>query len=178
MVARAVFLDRDGVVNRAIVRAGKPYPPANVEELELLPGVAQGLTALKAGGYHLVVVTNQPDVARGKTSRSQVEAMHSKLRSALPLDAILACFHDDADQCGCRKPQPGLILHAARELDIDCKASWLVGDRWRDIEAGRRAGCRTCFIDHAYDEPPPSYDFLVGSLREAAGIILRGERTS
>jgi D-glycero-D-manno-heptose 1,7-bisphosphate phosphatase len=177
MARRAVFLDRDGVINRAVVLAGKPHPPTRLHELELLPGVVQGLEALKRAGYQLVVVTNQPDVARGKTARSAVDAMNCWLKEALPLDAILTCFHDDQDECSCRKPRPGLITQAACELDIELKASWLVGDRWRDIEAGRRAGCRTFFIDHAYDEPAPrSYDFAVGSLLAAALIILREDR--
>jgi D-glycero-D-manno-heptose 1,7-bisphosphate phosphatase len=170
----AVFLDRDGVITRPIVRAGKPYAPSSLDELEVLPGVPEALGALRAGGYCLVVVTNQPDVARGTASREVVEAMHGRLQSALPLDAIRMCAHDDEARCDCRKPLPGLITRAARELNIDCAASCLVGDRWRDIEAGRRAGCRTFFVDHAYEEPrPQAYDFRVRSLLEAASIILQ-----
>ncbi len=173
----AVFLDRDGVINRPRVRAGKPYPPRSLAELEILPGVPQALRALKAAGYCLVVVTNQPDVARGTASQVDVDAMHEHLKSVLTLDAILTCTHDDLDECECRKPRPGLITRAARELDINCSASYLVGDRWRDMEAGRRAGCRTFFVDRAYDEPPPTaYDFRVSSLPEAAGIILQTSR--
>ena len=171
---RAVFLDRDGVLNRPIIRAGRPYPPGSVAELEILPDVPQALYALKAGGYRLVVVTNQPDVARGTMSKAVVDALHARLESVLALDAVFTCIHDDDDRCECRKPLPGLITRAARELNIDCTASYLVGDRWRDIEAGKRAGCTTFFIDHAYDESPPeSYDFRVGSLLEATEIILR-----
>ena len=170
----AVFLDRDGVITRPIVRAGKPYAPRSLEELELLPGVPEALNALRGAGYCLIVVTNQPDVARGIASRAEVDAMHRRLQSTLPLDAIRMCVHDDQDRCDCRKPLPGLITRAARELDIDCATSSLVGDRWRDVEAGRRAGCRTFFVDHAYEEPrPPSYDFKVSSLLEAAAIILQ-----
>jgi len=171
---RAVFLDRDGVISRAIVRAGRPYPPASLAELEVLPGVPEALRALQARGYRLVIVTNQPDVARGTTPKSLVDSMHDRLTSQLPLDAVFTCLHDDADRCECRKPLPGLIARAAAELHIDRAASYLVGDRWRDIEAGRRAGCRTVFVDHEYDEPrPQSYDFRVTSLPEAAEIILR-----
>ena len=175
----AVFLDRDGVITRPRVREGKPYPPGSLEELELLPGVPQALLALREAGYCLVVVTNQPDVARGTTSRAEVDAMNRLLQSTLPLDAIRMCVHDDHDRCECRKPLPGLITQAARELDIDCTASSLVGDRWRDMEAGRRAGCKTYFIDHAYQEPrPQSYDFRVRSLLEAAAIILQTDLPS
>ena len=172
----AVFLDRDGVINRAVIRDRKPYPPASVDELELLPGVTEALAALKKGGYCLVVVTNQPDVARGTTPRATVDAMNDRLKSTLPLDGILTCFHAGADECDCRKPKPGLIMEAARELGIDRSASFMVGDRWRDMEAGRLAGCRTFFIDYGYDEKQPeAYDFRVASLLEAAKIILRME---
>jgi D-glycero-D-manno-heptose 1,7-bisphosphate phosphatase len=172
-----VFLDRDGVLNRAIVREGRPHPPAALTELEILPGVPEALNALKAGGYCLVVVTNQPDVARHTIPRAATDAMNAWLRARLPLDAVLMCVHDDSDHCECRKPQPGLILQAAREMRIECTESYMVGDRWKDVEAGRRAGCRTFFIDHEYDErPPDAYDFRVNSLLDAARILLRGSR--
>jgi D-glycero-D-manno-heptose 1,7-bisphosphate phosphatase len=174
VMRRAVFLDRDGVINRAIVCEGRPHPPSSLADLELLPGVPQALRALKAGGYFLVVVTNQPDIARRIAPRTVAEEMNRWLRVRLPLDAVLMCAHDDSDQCGCRKPRPGLILQAARDLGIDCRESFMVGDRWKDMEAGRRAGCRTFFVDHGYEEQPPdSYDFRVGSLLDAARILLR-----
>jgi len=171
----AVFLDRDGVINRAVIRDGRPCSPRSIEQLELLPGVGEALQALSANGYSLVVVSNQPDVARGLICREAVDAMSSWLKSSLRLDAVLVCTHDDADGCDCRKPLPGLILRAAVELHLDCKASYLVGDRWRDIEAGRRAGCRTLFVDAGYDEQAPdTFDFRVNSLPDAARIILHG----
>jgi D-glycero-D-manno-heptose 1,7-bisphosphate phosphatase len=173
MMRPAVFLDRDGVLNRAGVRNGTPYPPASLQDLEILPGVAQALSALKASGYVLVVVTNQPDVARGTTTRESVEDIHHRIRSELCLDAILTCFHDNADGCDCRKPKPGLLLRAARDFDLDLASSFMIGDRWRDVEAGERAGCRTFYIDGGYDErSPASYDYRVGSLPEAADILL------
>ena len=172
MTSPAVFLDRDGVINRAIVRHGSPHPPASSEDLEILPQVPEALRALKSLGYVLIVVTNQPDVARGAATRESVNGIHERLRGALDLDAILACYHDDADDCACRKPRPGLLLQAAGEFGIDLSASFMVGDRWRDVEAGRRAGCRTFFIDYGYDEQPPfSCDFRVGSLMEASVLI-------
>jgi len=170
----AVFLDRDGVINRAFLRQGTPHPPATLAELEILPGVPEALNALRARGYSLIVVTNQPDVARGNASRALVDAVHARLGSALPLDAILSCFHDSAAECACRKPQPGLLLQAARDLDIDLSLSFMVGDRWCDVEAGRRAGCRTLLVDRGDDEAAAAAcDFRVGSLLEAARIILR-----
>jgi len=174
----AVFLDRDGVINRSVVREGKPYPPASVQELEILPGVKQALEALKKAGFLLVVVTNQPDVARGTTLKDSVDRIHNHLKSELPLDAILTCFHDDADKCDCRKPKPGLMFQAAKEMSIDLSASFMVGDRWRDIEAGQKAGCQNFFVDYGYDEKQPqSYDFRVSSLLEASQIILQKDKS-
>ncbi len=176
--ARAVFLDRDGVINRATVRDGKPYPPSRPEELELLPGVPEALAALKQAGYLLLVVTNQPDVARGLQPRSAVEAIHRDLLSRLPLDEILCCFHDDADGCACRKPRPGLLQDAARARGIDLGRSFMVGDRWRDTAAGEAAGCKTLYIDHGYQERRPSrFDARVASLTEAAAWILAKGRS-
>ena len=170
---RAVFLDRDGVINRAHVRDGRPHPPAGVDELEVLPGVPDALRRLKAAGYFLVVVTNQPDVARGTQSRGAVEAIHTRLAALLPVDEFRTCYHDDEDGCLCRKPKPGLILDSARAHHVDLAASVLVGDRWRDIEAGKQAGCRTVFVDHGYAEGRPEQpDAVAGSLAEAADWIL------
>ncbi len=115
---RAVFLDRDGVLNRAVVRDGKPYPPASLEELEILPGVAQALKELRDAGFLNVVVTNQPDVATGKQRREVVEAINASLSEKLTLDVIKVCYHADADNCACRKPKPGMLLEAARELAV------------------------------------------------------------
>jgi transaldolase len=169
----AVFLDRDGVLNRALIREGTPHPPASVAELEILPNVPEALDALRARGYALIVVTNQPDVARGTASKQMVIDINNHLKDRLNLDAVLTCFHDNADNCDCRKPRPGLLLRAAQDLGIDLSSSFMVGDRARDVEAGQRAGCRTFFVDGNYMEAPPSRcDFRVGSLIEAANIIL------
>ena len=170
---KAVFLDRDGVLVAAVVRDGKPYPAARLEDVEILPGVAAALAELRRAGYVLVVVTNQPDVARGAQTREAVDAIHAYLGHALPLDAIYCCFHDDADHCACRKPAPGMLRDAARDLGIDLAASFIVGDRWRDVDAGRAVGCRTIFVDRQYSErQPTSFDAKVGSLPEAAAWIL------
>ncbi len=174
MRRRAVFLDRDGVINRALVRDGKPYPPAGVAELEVLPGVADALGELHRAGFLLIVVTNQPDVARGTTPRETVEAINGQLAALLPITEFRTCFHDSADGCDCRKPRPGALLAAAREHGIDLAASYMVGDRWRDTEAGASAGCKTFFVDYAYDEKQPeAFDYRVASLAEAARIILK-----
>jgi D-glycero-D-manno-heptose 1,7-bisphosphate phosphatase len=175
---RAVFLDRDGVINRAVLRDGKPYPPATLEEFDVLPGVPVALAALRDAGFLRIVVTNQPDLARGVQTREAVEAMHARLTAELPVDEVRVCPHDDGDACECRKPQPGLILEAARERGLDLSASYVVGDRWRDVEAGRRAGCTTVLVDYGYAEAIlQEPDARVSSLSEAARWILERERT-
>ncbi len=172
--ARAVFLDRDGVLNRSVIRDGRPYPPASLEELVILPGVPEALRKLKASGFVLVGVTNQPDVARGTQRREVVEAIHAAMLKALPLDDMLVCYHDDGDGCRCRKPLPGLLLMGAGKYSVDLGASFMIGDRWRDVEAGRNAGCKTIFIDYGYAEKAPRNppDVSVGSLVEAADWIM------
>ncbi len=170
---RAVFLDRDGVINRAIVRDGKPFPPASLEELEILPGVHEALQKLHDANYLLVVVTNQPDVARGAAKREDVELMNAFLSSQLPIDDFKTCYHDSGDKCNCRKPLPGALIEAAQEHNIDLSKSFMVGDRWRDVEAGASAGCKTFFINYRYaEQKPDAPDFIVSSLLEAKKIIL------
>ena len=172
LMKRAVFLDRDGVINRAIVRDDIPFPPANLDELEVLPGVPEALQKLHESNYLLIVVTNQPDVARGKTKEEEVEKMNARLLSLLPLDDIKTCYHDSSDRCFCRKPLPGSLIEAAKEHQIDLSKSFMVGDRWRDIEAGQTAGCKTFFINYHYAEKQPIMpDFTVSSLLEAQQII-------
>jgi len=170
---RAVFLDRDGVINRAIVRNGRPFPPAIITQLEVLPGVSEALEKLHAANYLLIVVTNQPDVARGTAKREDIEEMNAHLSSQLPIDQFITCYHDSSDGCNCRKPLPGSILDAAKEHQIDLSKSFMVGDRWRDIEAGAAAGCKTFFVNYRYSEKiPDTPDFIVSSLLEAEKIIL------
>jgi len=148
----AVFLDRDGILNRAIVRNGKPYPPGRLEELEILPGTVTSLRELQAAGYLLIGITNQPDVARGQQSREAVELINARILERLPLREIFVCYHDDADHCQCRKPKPGLILNAADKYGLDLPRSWMIGDRWKDIAAGQAAGLKTIFVDYHYSE--------------------------
>jgi len=171
---RAVFLDRDGVLTRALVRDGIAYSPRTPAEMEIDADAPAALARLKAAGFLLVMVTNQPDAARGITSREDVEAMHATLRAALPLDACFVCYHDDQDACGCRKPLPGMLLQAAAAHAVDLARSFMIGDRWRDIDAGAAAGCRTIWIDRGYRERAPDHtpDACVGSLRAAAEWIV------
>ena len=171
---RAVFLDRDGVINRAIVRHGKPYAPRSLAELEILPDVAEALERLRAAGFLTVIVTNQPDVGAGKLAPAMLDAMHKELRARLAIDDVRACCHTEAEGCACRKPKPGMLLDAAREHGIDLAHSFLVGDRWRDVAAAQAAGCQALFIDYQYEEKRPDKPYVaVKSLPDAAAFILR-----
>ena len=171
----AVFLDRDGVINRALERAKRPYPPTSLAEFDILPEVPAACARLKAAGFLLIVATNQPDVGRGTLKREIVELIHAHLLTRLPIDRVETCFHpgQGLSDCDCRKPLPGMLLRAARELHIDLSRSWMVGDRWRDIDCGHAAGCRTIFIDYGYhEELKQKPDFSARHLGEAADIIL------
>jgi len=174
-IQHAVFLDRDGVINRARERDGKPYPSASLSEFEIFSEVPEACRRLKQAGFLLVVATNQPDVGRGTLKREAVEEIHAEMRRRLPLDGVEVCYHpgQGLSDCDCRKPRPGMLLHAASELNIDLTRSWMVGDRWRDVDCGHAAGCRTIFIDRGYaEELKQQPDFRVKNLLEAAEIIV------
>jgi D-glycero-D-manno-heptose 1,7-bisphosphate phosphatase len=177
---RAVFLDRDGVINRALTRNGRPYPPTSLEEFEILPGVLDACQRLKAAGFLLVVATNQPDVGRGTLRQEIVESLHAYLCRALPVDRVEVSYApgggDPPDEF--RKPRPGMLLRAARDLGIDLERSFMVGDRWRDIDCGHAAGCRTVLIDYQYDEALRQLpDHRVKDLAQAADWILSRAKT-
>lgn len=174
---RAVFLDRDGVINQSVVRNGKPYPPHSVDETVIIPGANDDLARLKENGFFLAVVTNQPDVRRATVTRESVEEIHRYLKARLPVDDFFACYHDDSDACDCRKPLPGLLRKAAQVHSLDLNKSYLIGDRWRDIDAGAAAGCRTILIDYHYKERRPDSipDVSVARLSEAIDWILKQE---
>ena len=170
---KAVFLDRDGVINKTHMIDGKPYPPPDLDQLEMIPGVDQAILQLRDRGYVCIVVTNQPDVARGETSKETVESINQFLIQHLAIHEIISCYHDDQENCDCRKPKPGSLITAALKYNIDLSKSFMVGDRWRDIEAGQNAGCRTFFIDYQYSEKQPTNPtYRVASLSEAVHIIL------
>jgi D-glycero-D-manno-heptose 1,7-bisphosphate phosphatase len=170
---RAVFLDRDGVINRAVIKEGLPYSPRSALELELIPGAKEAISILVDANYELVVITNQPDIARGALSVGVMEQMHSQIAKQTGIRHFFVCTHDDDDNCDCRKPRPGMLFRAARELDIDLKQSFLIGDRWKDVQAGQEAGCNCFFIDYGYLESRPSPPFCtVRSLLEATILIM------
>ncbi len=177
MVNRAVFLDRDGVLSANVMHDGRPLAPETVDAFRLLAGVPEAARRLKRAGFLLVVVTNQPDVGTGRTPRETVEAMHAIIREQVGVDDIRTCTHVDTDRCDCRKPKPGMILAAAAGHDIDLSQSDRVGDRWRDMDAGRAAGCLTIVVDYRYKQASPALpDKIVGSLSEAADFILASEQ--
>lgn len=171
---QAVFLDRDGTINWNEVRDGKPYAPTRLEDFRYLPGAADAIARFKAEGYLVIVVTNQPDLTTGKNSPAVIEAMHARLRDELGVDDIFTCPHTEEQGCDCRKPKPGLLFQAAKKWNIDLARSVMVGDRWRDIDAGRAAGCTTVHIDHGYTgEPAPQgADLTVPSLAAATEFVL------
>lgn len=173
MKRRAVFLDRDGVLNRALVRDGLPFSPQTASDFVILPGVDRAVSQLHHAGLHLVVVTNQPEIARGRLSAQVLAEMHAMITRGLNITDIRVCPHDDADGCACRKPKPGMLLDAARDANLDLHGSFMVGDRWRDIAAGQRAGTRTVLIDYGYDEPQAvAPDHRAASLLDAVQWIL------
>jgi len=182
-MTRAVFLDRDGVLNKAIVKDGKPFSPYSVAEMQIVEDAAEALGRLRRSGFRLIVTTNQPDIARRKLAPEQLNAMHDHLRKHMPIDAVEVCPHDGPDHCGCRKPAPGMLVRAAARDGIVLADSFMVGDRWRDIEAGQQAGCRTVLIGEGYGEAFPSRpDAVFASLTDAVAWILaqpsRGRRPS
>jgi D-glycero-D-manno-heptose 1,7-bisphosphate phosphatase len=174
----AVFVDRDGTLNVQTIRAGTPFAPQRVEDFALFPGVTEACAKLAAAGFVLVVATNQPDIGRGTLPLAVMEAMHAKLRTLIPQIARIEVATAAGEEPGQppdrrRKPEPGMLLDAAATLGLDLARSWMVGDRWRDVDCGKRAGVQTVFIDFDYDEPlRAAPDFRVRSFAEAARIIL------
>ena len=179
-MGRAAFLDRDGVLNDAVVRDGQPYPPQTVEELVFDSGAKASVAALRDAGFVTICVTNQPDVARGTLDREIAAAINERVRTELGLDDLIACFHDNADRCDCRKPLPGMLVEGSRRWNVDLASSYMVGDRWRDIDAGRAAGCRTVLIDRHWRERTADAEpnARVTSITEAARFILEDSGVS
>lgn len=174
-MAKAVFLDRDGVINESLIYNGKPHAPTSLNDFHILPGVTESIINLKAAGYKVVIVTNQPDLSTGKQTWESLNEIHTFLNDQCLIDMIKVCSHTSEDHCSCRKPNPGMLIEASKELGIDLTESYMIGDRWGDIEAGQRSGCKNSFfIDYGYTEKQPTGDFiLVNSLRECAEIILK-----
>jgi D-glycero-D-manno-heptose 1,7-bisphosphate phosphatase len=168
-----VFLDRDGVINEAVVRAGRPYPPPSLDALVFPAGTREAIEGLHDAGFRVIIATNQPDVATGVQRREVVEAIHEHLRGLFPIDAVKVCYHVDRDDCPCRKPRPGMLLEAAREWSLDLANSYMIGDRFRDVGAGQNAGCKTVLVGTGYGEPRTAEpDAVADSLLAASRLIL------
>ena len=169
---KSVFLDRDGVINKVYIKGGLPQSPNSLNELKILPGVRESIIKLKKLNFTCLMVTNQPNVSRKKIDKNSVIQMNNFLKNEIALDDIFVCYHDDSDNCNCRKPKPGLLLQAGKKWDVDFKKSFMIGDRWRDIQAGEKVGCKTIFLDYKYNEKKPKKpDFVSDSLLNAAHII-------
>lgn len=175
MKSKAVILDRDGVINEAFLQNGRPIPPRSLEELQIILGVPEAIRLLKSHDFMILCLTNQPDVSRGTMTRESVEEINKRLQEELQIQEIFVCFHDDLDKCECRKPKPGGIEYFLTKYNLDRSATYMVGDRWKDIEAGQAAGVQTVFIARDYAEKAPKdYTFSAQDLLTAAGQIVKG----
>lgn len=171
---RAIFLDRDGVINKVLMNDGKPFAPRKFDEFELTSGIANTLISFKNMGFLNIVITNQPDVTRGLIEREELNKMTNFMKENLALDDISVCLHDDQHNCDCRKPKPGMLLEASKKWGIDLKNSYFIGDTWKDMAAGRRAGCRTILIKTPYNKGVEG-DYLISDINEAVSVIRKEE---
>jgi len=169
---KAVFVDRDGVLNEPVVIGGKPHPPRNIEDVIICRGIKEELEKLSSMGYLIIIVSNQPDVRRNVATIQEVESINLFLTKHLPVNDTYVCYHDNYDGCLCRKPKPGMLLEAARDHNLDLSLSWMIGDRKSDVDAGKLAGCRTIFIDRNYsEERPTNYDYIMTDIQGIAEAI-------
>jgi D-glycero-D-manno-heptose 1,7-bisphosphate phosphatase len=172
MMHRAVFLDRDGVINKVILRDGKPYSPRKIDEFVINDGIKEVVQHLKEKGFKVFIISNQPDLARGEITQDVLDTMTQKVRSVIPIDDVYICPHDDYHKCSCRKPKPGMLIEAAKVWNIDLVTSFLIGDTWKDMEAGKSAGCKTILLDAPYNQDVQC-DFRVKSVLECCNVIYK-----
>ena len=177
MPNRAVFLDRDGVINKIIYRDGRPTSPRNIDEFEFEAGVEEALKRLRSAGFKLFVVTNQPELARGLLTVEALDLMTQRIIDTLKIDEVRICLHDNDDGCRCRKPQPGMLLELADKYDLSLKESYIVGDTWKDSRAGSSAGCKSIILDRPYNLDDPA-DWRVPDLSSAVDLICGNQRGS
>lgn len=174
---RAIFLDRDGIINKVLLNNGKPFSPRRFDEFKMLGGIETLLTSFKNIGFLNIIVTNQPDISRGLMKMEELDKMHLFIRERLPVDDILVCTHDDIHNCGCRKPKAGMIIKASEKWDIDLRRSFMVGDTWKDMKAGKSAGCRTVLVDMEYNQDIEC-DHRVKGLEELVEIFKLSDKRS
>jgi D-glycero-D-manno-heptose 1,7-bisphosphate phosphatase len=175
MSQRTIFLDRDGVINTVVCRDGAPGSPRNLEEFNIETGVDWLLSRLRAAGYKLFVVTNQPDIARGLLAADTLQIMTDRILQMLPIDGVRVCPHDDRDACNCRKPRPGMLIELANRYDLALSGSYLIGDSGKDTLAAKRAGCASIILDRSYNQGVAA-DLRVADLAEAVDAILAETR--
>lgn len=169
---KAIFWDRDGVINEVTVLDGKPYSPRKFADFKLTEEIVNCLKKTKELKYKNIVVTNQPDINRGLMSIDELNKMHDLLIKELSIDEVNVCPHDNKDGCNCRKPAPGLIINSATKNNIDLSKSYVIGDTMRDIEAGRAAGCKTILLVRDYNALAiPRSEYTINKLYEIFSII-------
>lgn len=168
---RAVFFDRDGVLNELIFRDGVPEFPRNLEEFRLDDEAAAELTRLRAAGFRLFVVTNQPGISLGLVEPAVLSAMSELLLSRMPVERVMVCPHVEADRCSCRKPNAGMLWEVAQRDGIQLRGSYIIGDTWRDVGAGRAAGCTTILLRREYNLDVVA-DHVVERITDAVDVIL------
>ena len=162
-----------GVLNSTRVENGRPFAPTHFKDFHLFKEALATTVALKKAGFLLVVVTNQPDVGNGITDCSEVKKMNEHLIDVLPIDRVKVCFHSQTDDCYCRKPRPGMLIETIEEYDIDPYRSFMIGDRWSDVQAGNAVNCSTIFLERGYSEQKQfSADYVCRNLTEATTYIL------
>ena len=172
MTKKGIFFDRDGVINKSLILNNKPYPPKSLKDFEFFENIEKTLEQVRKSGFMSFIFTNQPDVARGALGKDKIEEINKYIYSKLPINKIYCCYHDDKDNCECRKPKAGMLYEAAKEFDVDLKKSFVVGDRWRDIDAGNLAGCKTIFIDYGYSEKLKTKpDYTINKIDEIIDLI-------
>jgi len=169
---KAFFFDRDGILNKVILKKNKPYAPLFPHQLNKNYEILKLIKILKKKKFKLIVITNQPDIKSGKLSKHSLKIINSEIKFFFSIDEIIVCHHDKFDKCDCRKPKIGMIKRAEKKWKLDLKKSFLIGDRWRDIKAGNSAGCKTIYIDYMYDErKPKKADYKFTTIEEMVAKI-------
>ena len=169
---KAIFLDRDGTLNKVYIENGLPISPSSLNKFKIIKGVKKSINRLKKLNFLCILITNQPDVFRGKISKKTVVKMNSYIKKKIKLDDMFVCYHDNEHNCSCRKPKPGLLVKASKKWKIDLNKSFMIGDRWKDILAGKKVGCKTIFINNNYkNDKKVKADFTFKSLLKAVNKI-------
>ena len=172
---KAIFLDRDGVINKSIIANGKPYAPLLFEDFVFYEDTKKAIVVIQSLDYKTIIVTNQPEINKGNLNHEELKRMNDRIYNELKIDDIFVCEHTSEEDCDCRKPKPGMILNASKKHNIDLSQSFLIGDRYKDIESAHAAGCNSIFIDRKYSEKFPNKQIKsVSSFYEAA-IFIKGK---